>query len=147
MGVTADLSLESRARSPGQVAGHDQRRPPIERERRHQHPPVADRYQLGHPRDGLTLEQLDGIGSEGSGREGGVARPWHLAASRLAAGFALHDRQVRHHLAVLNAHARREGLGLVYLVLHVHALHRSSLLDYLSHRDRRAPLKHTCPRR
>ena len=45
----------------GQIGRHRVGRAAEERERRHQHPPVADRHQLGHARRRLLLEQLDRI--------------------------------------------------------------------------------------
>ena len=54
---------QPRARRRRQVAGHDQRRAAVERERRDEHPPVADRHELRHARLGLALEQLDRIGA------------------------------------------------------------------------------------
>ena len=59
--VAAALHRQSRARRRRQVAGHDQRRAAVERERRDEHAPVADRHELGHARLGLALEQLDRI--------------------------------------------------------------------------------------
>ena len=41
--------VQARARGRGQVGRHDQRRAAVEGERRDQHPPVADRDQLGDP--------------------------------------------------------------------------------------------------
>ena len=59
--VAAALHRKPRARRRRQVAGHDHRRAAIERERRDEHAPVADRDELGHARLGLALEQLDRI--------------------------------------------------------------------------------------
>ncbi len=56
MGVAAQLDLEARARRRREVGGHDRRRAPVERERRREHPAVADRQELGHARHALLLE-------------------------------------------------------------------------------------------
>ena len=61
--VPAALHRQPRPRRRREVVGHDHRRPAIERERRDQHPPVADRHQLRHARLRLALEQLDRIGA------------------------------------------------------------------------------------
>ena len=49
VGVAAQLHLEPGARRGGEVGGHDRRRTAVERERRRDHPAVADRDELGHP--------------------------------------------------------------------------------------------------
>ena len=46
----------------GQIRRHRVGRAAEERERRHEHPPVADRHQLLHPGRRLLLQQLDRIG-------------------------------------------------------------------------------------
>jgi len=61
MRVAAQLSREPGARQPRQVCRHDQRAAAEEGERRRQHPPVADRDQLGHPRECLLLQQRDRV--------------------------------------------------------------------------------------
>ena len=50
VGIAADLDVQSGARCAGQVRGHDERRTPVEGERRDHHPAVADRHELGNPR-------------------------------------------------------------------------------------------------
>ena len=47
--VPAQLHPQPRRRRGGQIRRHRQRRAAVERERRHQHPPVPDRHQLRHP--------------------------------------------------------------------------------------------------
>ena len=111
--VAAQLRREPRAGRVGQVAGHDQRRAPIEGERRDQHPPVPDRHEL------RALASRPGSPAVPPGqagcarREAGVARPRHLGPRGLAPSHPLRDGQVRDHLAVLVPHARRNGAGLV----------------------------------
>ena len=59
--VPAQLHPQPRGGRAGQVRRHRQRRAPVERERRHQHPPVPDRHQLRHPRRRLAQQQPDRI--------------------------------------------------------------------------------------
>ena len=80
----------------GEIVRHDHRRAAIERERRDEHPAVADRHQLRHARLGLTLEQLDRIGAVRRGLERRVARARHLGPRRLAPRDPLGHRQMRH---------------------------------------------------
>ena len=61
MRIAAELHVQPGPRRAGQIGRHRVGRAAEERERRHQHPPVADRHQLGHPRGGLLLQQLDRI--------------------------------------------------------------------------------------
>ena len=56
----------SRSAGSGQVTSHDQRRTSIERKRRHQHPPVADRHQLKNTKLRLTLQQIDRVKTRGA---------------------------------------------------------------------------------
>ena len=44
-----------------EIGRHQVRGAAVERERRHQHPPVADRNELGHAGCGLLLEQIDRV--------------------------------------------------------------------------------------
>ena len=84
VGIAADLHGDPGPRRAGEVVGHQQRRTSIERERRHQHPAVADRHQLWHPRDALgSRARLDGIVSIGAWHEAGVARSGHLPRAAL----------------------------------------------------------------
>ena len=71
--VAAELDLAARcAASPARSAAIEVGRAAEERERRHEHPPVADRHELGHARRGLLLEQ-----STGSRRSAaGFHSPW-----------------------------------------------------------------------
>ena len=75
--VTAELDGQARAGRGGQVGGHDQRGAAVERERRDQHPAVADRHQLGDPLVRLLLEQRDRVGAvaAGSHRRGCAGEP------------------------------------------------------------------------
>ncbi len=67
VGIPAQLHPQPRRGSGGQVRCHRQRRPPVERERGHQHPPVPDRHQLRHPRLFLLQQQPDRIPVPGRG--------------------------------------------------------------------------------
>ena len=79
-----------------EIVRHDHRGPAIERKRRHEHPAVADRHELGHARLRLTLEQLDRIGPLARRLKERVARARDLSARGLAARDPLIHRQVRH---------------------------------------------------
>lgn len=59
--IAAVRRVEASARFPGEVRGHHTRRTSEKRERRDEHPAIADRDQLRHPRAGLLLEQLDRV--------------------------------------------------------------------------------------
>ena len=65
MRVAAELHIETRRRRVLQISRHDLRRPAVERERRHHHPPVPNRHEVGLPRCVLLLEQRDRIGPAG----------------------------------------------------------------------------------
>ena len=99
--VTAELHMQPRVRARRQVGGHDQGRPAIERKRRDQHPPIADRHQLRNPRRRLRLQQLHRIGTVRSRAEICVARPRHLTTRRASPRRALCHAQMRHHLRSL----------------------------------------------
>ena len=112
MRIAAALDRQPGPRCRGEVVGHDHRRPAIERERRDQHPPVANRHQLRHPRLRLALEQLDGILPRRRGLEHAMAAARHLAARRLATRDALSHRQMRHRCPAFRP-ARRRAATLV----------------------------------
>ncbi len=95
VGVAAELHLDPRARGPGQIGGHHVGGPAEEGERRGDHPPVADRDQLGHARRGLLLQQRDRIGAVGPRLPLGVARAGRLRARRSATCGALLGGEVR----------------------------------------------------
>ena len=61
MRITAQLGVQPGIGARRQVRRHQQRRTAVERERRHQHPPVPDRHQLRHPRLRLRLQESDRI--------------------------------------------------------------------------------------
>ena len=96
---------QARARRRREVAGHDCRRPAVERERRDQHPAVADRHELGHATCSLVLEHAHRV-TVGVGVEHRVARAGCLgarcAASRDAVGLGwlLCDRGSLHVLVL-----------------------------------------------
>ena len=94
VGVTAQLHGDPAYRGRRQVGRHDQRGAPVEGERRDQHPPVADRDQVGYPARRLLFEQRDRIGAVRSGLPSSVTRPWCLLARGQAPGDSLVDGQV-----------------------------------------------------
>ena len=110
--IPAALHRQPRPRRRGEVAGHDHRRPAIERERRDQHPPVADRHQLRHARLRLALEQLDRIGPSRRRLERRMTAARHLIPRRLAARDPLSHRQMRHRCPAFRP-ARRRAATLV----------------------------------
>src|SRR5215213_11697791 len=61
VGVAAQLSLHAGLRRAREVVGHDDGRPPHERERRSYHARVPDRQELRNPVFGLRLEEIDGV--------------------------------------------------------------------------------------
>jgi hypothetical protein len=103
VGLAAALDVQARPRRRSEIARHDPCRTSVERERRDEHPPVADRNELRHPCLGLLLEQLDGIGAIRRRVIHRVARAGHFRARRLATGGAFGHREVRYESA---------GLGL-----------------------------------
>ena len=66
-----------------------------EGEGRCEHAAVADRHELGYPRVGLALEQVDRIGPVGCRLEDGVARARRRAPGRFAPGHPLGHAQRR----------------------------------------------------
>ena len=95
VGVAAHLRAKPGRRGRGQIGGHDESRPTVEREGRDEHPPVPDRHQLRDPVGGLFLQEGERIRTVRRGLEDGVARPGDLRTGGLAAGDPLLDRQVR----------------------------------------------------
>ena len=87
--VAAELGGDAGRRATGEIGGHDRRGAAEERERRGEHPAVADRDELGHPRRGLLLQDRDRVGPVGGGLPLGVAAAWSLAPRGLAGGLAL----------------------------------------------------------
>ncbi len=63
VGIAAALNVEAGTRRRREVGGHDRRCAAIERERRGEHAPVADRHELGDARRRLRLEDADRIRS------------------------------------------------------------------------------------
>jgi hypothetical protein len=102
VGVAAALDCHARPGRGRQVMSHDPRRPAVERERRDEHPPVADRHQLGDTRLRLLLEQLDRVETVGRRLEHAVARARHLCTRGLPAGRSFLDREVRENGARLS---------------------------------------------
>ncbi len=89
MRIPAQLHPQPRGGGGGQVGRHRQRRAPVERERRHQHPPVPDRQQLRHPGLFLLQQQANRIPRRVRGElrgdsSGAAARASFPRASRSA---------------------------------------------------------------
>ncbi len=92
--VAAALRGQTRAGRPGEVVRHDLRRAAVERERRDEHPAVADRNQLGDARLGLVLEQIDGIRADRAGASNSAWRDRGTSA-RAALPRAIRSSTVR----------------------------------------------------
>ena len=86
--VAAQLGSQPRRRGGRQVGGHHQSRAPVEGERRHQHPAVADRHQLGNrvlawpssSRPGLATRQAGTRRAPPTGLQPGPPSPTPPAA-------------------------------------------------------------------
>ena len=89
VGVAACLDAQPGLGGLREVHRHDRRRATIERERRGQHPPVADRNELLDAALGLVLEHLDRISPARRRLPFAVARARNLLPRRLAGGCAL----------------------------------------------------------
>ena len=63
--VTAELRVQRRPWPTREIGGHQVRGTAVERERRDEHPAVADRYELEHATLCLLLEQLDRVRAMG----------------------------------------------------------------------------------
>ena len=87
-------TCQSRPWRRREVIGHEQRRPAIKRKRRDQHPPVADRHELRHPRLRLTLQQRDRISATRRRLELRMIRARHLTPRRLTTRNPLSHRQM-----------------------------------------------------
>ena len=97
VGVPAQLRVQARARGPAEIHRHQRSCAPEERERRHEHAPVLDRDQLGHPRRVLLRHHLDRVAAVRDRFERGVRRPGHLDPLRPSPGHPLVPREVGHH--------------------------------------------------
>ena len=84
VGVAAGLHDDARIRRRREVGRHDGSRAAVERERRDEHPPVADRDELLHARGRLGREHRDGIGPVRRRRPVAVSRPGRTPARRSA---------------------------------------------------------------
>ena len=98
MRIAAELHVESGPRRAGQIGRHRVGRAAEERERRHEHPPVADRHQLRHAGSRLLLEQLDRIRPISRRRPLAVRGPWRDRPRRLSHRRALRGSRVRDRL-------------------------------------------------
>ena len=92
--VTAELHVETGARHPCEIGGHEVGPSPVEGEGRDEHAPVADRDELGHPRLRLLLEQIDGRASLCRRLPRGMRGARDLGARRLAPRRALGRREM-----------------------------------------------------
>ena len=80
--IPAALHRQPRPRRRGKITRHDYRRPAIERKRRHEHPPVADRDQFWDACLSLAFEQLHRIGPSRQRLKHRMTRPRHLCPRR-----------------------------------------------------------------
>ena len=94
MRIAAELHLQSGPGRSGQVGRHRVRRAAKERKRRHEHPPVANRNQVGQAGSGLLLEQLDHLAAVRRRLPFAMCGARHLGASRLAVRRPLLGREV-----------------------------------------------------
>ena len=94
MRVAAELRVETGARRPRQVRGHDGGGAAVERERRRQHPAVTERHQLGQSRLRLFLEQVDRVTTGRSRLPRGVHLARHLRPRRLAPRDTLRNAEM-----------------------------------------------------
>ena len=92
--VAAQLDVQSCGRRVLEIRRHDLRGAPIERERRDQHPPMTDGYEVGLSGGVLLLEQCDGIGTVGCRRPSGVHRRRHLLTRGLSSRASFVDARV-----------------------------------------------------
>src|SRR5918995_2995214 len=96
MGVAAQLSLDTGLRRAREVVGHDDGRPPHERERRSHHARIPDRHELLIPVPGLRLEEVDRVRPIWRRRPLRVAAPWSYptrGATALAPLLVTRDRR------------------------------------------------------
>ena len=89
VGIAACLDAQPGLGGLREVHRHDRRGAAKERERRGQHPPVADRHELRDAALGLVLEHLDRISPARCRLPFPVARARNLLPRRLAGGCAL----------------------------------------------------------
>ena len=95
MRVAAELHVQARARRTGEVGRHQGGAAAVERERRDEHAPVADRHQLRHARLRLLLEHVDRITPARRRLPPRVRRARHLGARRLPPRRPLRPREMR----------------------------------------------------
>ena len=89
VGVAAALDADPGGGRRGQVGRHGERRPPVERERRADHAPVAEREQLGHASLLRRQDHLDRVPPDVGGLPRGVRGPGAGHPQRLARGVLL----------------------------------------------------------
>ena len=90
MGVTAQLDFQAGGRRVLQVGGHDLGRAPIERERRHHHPAMANRDQVRFPGQVLGLQERHRVGAVTGRRPSAVARQEATAPGRPCPSSGVH---------------------------------------------------------
>ena len=125
VGIAACLDPQPGLGGLREVHRHDRRRAAKERERRGEHPPVADRHQLLDTALGLILEHLDRISPARRRLPFAVARARNLLPRRLAGGCAL--------LWGGGVHERR--LGGSVIGLRSFLAHRTSAYPEVGHRS------------
>ncbi len=89
VGIAARLDPQAGVRGLGEVHRHDRRGAAVEGEGRGQHPPVADRDELGDAALGLVREHLDRVFAARRRLPFAVTGAGGLLARRLAGGCAL----------------------------------------------------------
>ena len=92
--VPAELRVQAGPRHPREVGGHEVRRAPVERERRDEHPAVADRNQLVDAALRLRLEELDRVEAHRRRLPLSVRTAGHVGPRGLASGCAFGEREV-----------------------------------------------------
>jgi hypothetical protein len=83
--IAARLDAKPRRRCAGQIHGHVQRRPPVERKRQGHHATVAERDQLGYSPVVGFFDQSERVRSVVRCAPDGVGAPWTLFPHGLAA--------------------------------------------------------------
>ena len=95
MRIAAELHVQPRPRRACEVGRHQGGAAAVERERRHQHAPVADRHQLRHARLSLLLEHVDRFTPARRRLPPGVRRARHLGTRCLPPRRPLRPREMR----------------------------------------------------
>src|SRR6478752_4372067 len=93
MGIAGELRAKPRARTASEIRGHHGSCASKERERRQEHPPVADGHKLGHPQRGLLFEHLNRIPPPGRSLPDPMGRTRRLLTRRLPTRKAVGPRE------------------------------------------------------